>query len=175
MVRLISRATSAERGNDHMSGHCSRHETSAEDEDEDACEFLLARSKIGGPTRASHILGKGMSAIWPLQTSLNDVIGLWSDSWKAVSRSICSVVTAPYRPYQYWMFVPVALTSMVSMGAVCLGRGSDAVRVSAVLMYRPVWVSRCHWRHGLRALFHHRSELGGQCLIIEPVAVYCRA
>jgi hypothetical protein len=158
-----------------MSGHCSRHETSAEDEDEDACEFLLARSKIGGPTRASHILGKGMSAIWPLQTSLNDVIGSWSDSWKAVSRSICSVVTAPYRPYQYWMFVPVALTSMVSMGAVCLGRGSDAVRVSAVLMYRPVWVSRCHWRHGLRALFHHRSELGGQCLIIEPVAVYCRA
>ena len=100
-----------------------------------------------------------MSAIGPLQTSLKDVIGSWSDSWEAVSRSICSGATAPY---QYWMSVPVAQTSM---GAVCIGRGSDAVRVGAVLMYRPVWVSRCHWRHGLRALFHHRSEVGVQCLI----------
>lgn len=171
MAKLFSRAMSAfekERGNatcHHMSLDT---KPQLRTRGEDACEFLLARSKIGGPTRASHILGKGMSAIGPLQTSLKDVIGSWSDSWEAVSRSICPGVTAPY---QYWMSVPVAQTSM---GAVCIGRGSDAVRVGAVLMYRPVWVSRCHWRHGLRALFHHRSEVGGQRLIIQPVAVYRR-
>ncbi len=56
------------------------------------------RIGVGEPTRASHILGKGMSATTPLQNTLNDVIGVWSDSRKVVGCSV-SLVAAPCLAY----------------------------------------------------------------------------
>ncbi len=106
-----------------------------------------------------------MSAIRPLQNSLDDVIGVWSESRKVVSCSACLELLHPVGSESDVVLVAPTVNGFDGrcMSIESAPGGLDAVSVGAVLNVPlrvgcalPIVMQAC------RLGFHHRSEVDGE-------------